>query len=121
MLRFTKIIPRLTLGVGLYSVAFNLPLQAQTPEVQENSIPKEQHLSELQQSFEPKYPNGISEHQDKSRTEVYPPNVDVRPDPSIQVGPGVVVGPNVYVRGKPMPNPLLEDVLPPNHPLLTSP
>ena len=70
-----------------------------------------------------KYPNGITEHQDSETQTRFPihPNIDVRPDPTIQVGPGVVVGPNVFVGDKPLPNPLLKDVLPQNHPLLTNP
>ena len=71
-----------------------------------------------------KFPNNIPEHQgvgQHGKPLLIPPTVDIQPDPTIQVGPGVVVGPNVYVKGKPMPNPLLKDVLPANHPLLTNP
>lgn len=69
-----------------------------------------------------KNPNGIPEHQSSEINEPFlHPNINVRPDPSIQIGPGVINGPGVYLRGQPMPNPLLKDVLPANHPLLTHP
>lgn len=70
-----------------------------------------------------KYPNGISEHQNirQNHESLVYPSVDTQPDPTVTIGPGVIIGPNVYIRGKPAQNPLLKDVLPANHPLLTNP
>lgn len=65
------------------------------------------------------YPNGISQPGYGNGADLsLPATIDVTPDPTIQIGPGVVVGPGVFVNGKPIKNPLLKDVLPPNHPLL---
>ena len=73
----------------------------------------EERLNDDSGSENIQFPNGIPEHQKPNGVPLTPTHIDVTPDPTIQVGPGVVVGPGVFVRGKPMPNPLLKDVLPP--------
>ena len=97
-------------------------LQIQTnnaAQVQVSSI-ETQAPSSNQPSSNQRYPNEIPEHQDLGEQEQFPihTNIDVRPNPTIQIGPGVVVGPNVLGRDKPLPNPLLKDALPQNNPRL---
>ncbi len=111
---------RMLIGFLCFTAMTIQPLQAQPP----NAIQVEASPVGVQtRARDEKYPIGISEHQAVEIQERFPINskINVRLDPTIQIGPGVIVGPNVLGGDKPLPNPLIKDVLPQDHPIITNP